>query len=206
MAHAIAKARDIETPPAGAVLPASFFARPSDEVAADLIGKVIWRHGCGGGRLSEVEAYLPVGDPASHAARGRTRRNAAMFGPPGCIYVFLSYGVHYLFNIVCDRVGCGSAVLIRSYQPLDKGLAGEGAGGARGPGRVGSSLGIRLEMSGLPLGADSGVFVLDDGVRPEVARSERVGLSQGRDLALRRYLVGSRYVSGPLWMIKGRQI
>jgi DNA-3-methyladenine glycosylase len=190
--------------PAGAVLPAAFFARPSDEVAADLVGKVLWRLGVGGGRVSEVEAYLSAEDPASHAARGRTARNSPMFGPPGCLYVFLSYGVHCLLNIVCDRVGLGSAVLIRSYQPADEGGPRGGEGGARGPGLVGRSLGIGLELSGLPLGGQSGVFVVDDGVRPEVGRARRVGISQGADLALRHYIVGSRYVSGPAWMIGGR--
>ncbi len=126
-----------------------------------------------------------------------------MFGPPGCLYVFLSYGVHCLLNIVCDRVELGSAVLIRSYQPAGKGAADGDTGGARGPGVVGRALGIGLEMSGLPLGEESGVFVLDDGVRLEVGRTKRVGISQGADLALRHYIVGSRYVSGPAWMIGG---
>jgi DNA-3-methyladenine glycosylase len=195
----------LETPPAGAVLSAAFFARPSDEVAADLIGKVIWRRGFGGGRLSEVEAYLPAHDPASHSAPGRTRRNSPMFGPPGNIYVFLSYGVHCLLNIVCDQVGLGSAVLIRSYEPVAEGVDSRAANGACGPGIVGRSLGVGLEMSGLPLGYESGVVVVDDGARPLVGQSERVGISRGKDLTLRHYLVGSRYVSGPAWMIKGRR-
>jgi DNA-3-methyladenine glycosylase len=128
-----------------------------------------------------------------------------MFGPPGCIYVFLSYGVHRLLNIVCDRVGRGSAVLIRSYEALSEGAAGGGAGGVCGPGLVGRSLGVALEMSGLPLGEESGVFIVDDGARPVVGRSERVGISRGTDLALRHYMMGSRYVSGPAWMIGGRR-
>ena len=99
--------------PPGVALDDSFFARPSDLVAADLVGKILWARGLGGGRLTEVEAYLPHGDPACHAACGLTKRNAAMFGPPGTIYVFLSYGVHYLLNLVCEREGIGSAVLER---------------------------------------------------------------------------------------------
>ena len=90
--------------PPGQLLMSEFFSRPSDEVAPDLIGKILWRSGVGGGRLTEVEAYLPQDDPACHAARGRTARNAAMFGPPGCIYVYLSYGIHVLLNLVCDQV------------------------------------------------------------------------------------------------------
>jgi DNA-3-methyladenine glycosylase len=197
--------------PDGEVLPSGFFSRPSDEVAADLVGKLLWRPGIGGGRVTEVEAYLPEADPACHAARGRTERNAPMFGPPGRLYVFLSYGVHSLLNIVCEPEGVGSAVLIRSYEPSGSGSAGgDGAGGgagddgAAGPGRVGSALRIRLDMSGLALGDDSGVFVLDDGERPPVGRTVRVGISRGEDLALRHYLVGSRYVSGPAWMLRGQ--
>ncbi len=105
--------------PPGRALKAEFFARSADEVAPDLVGKIVWRAGVGGGRLTEVEAYLPENDPACHAARGRTPRNAAMFGPPGCLYVFLSYGMHVLLNVVCDLESRGSAVLIRSFEPLD---------------------------------------------------------------------------------------
>lgn len=97
---------------------AGFFDRPSDEVAPDLIGKILWRTGVGGGRLTEVEAYLPVGDPASHAFRGKTKRNAAMFGPSGHIYVYLSYGIHVLLNLVCDEEDVGSAVLVRAFEPV----------------------------------------------------------------------------------------
>ena len=191
--------------PAGTVLPAGFFARSSEEVALDLIGKVLWRLGFGGGRLTEVEAYLPEGDAASHSARGRTQRNSAMFGPPGSIYVFLSYGVHCLLNIVCDWESVGSAVLIRSFQPLEAEDGLELSPGARGPGRVGQVLGVRLEMSGLALGEESGVFLLDDGERPEVGRSTRIGISQGTQLPLRHYMIGSRYISGPARMIGGER-
>jgi DNA-3-methyladenine glycosylase len=188
--------------PTGEVTPAEFFARGSDEVATDLIGKVVWRTGFGGGRLTEVEAYLPVGDEASHAAPGKTRRNAAMFGPPGRLYVFLSYGVHFLLNFVCDTEGVGAAVLVRSFEPLAaEGMTAAGQG-ARGPGVVGRALGISLEMSGCALGEESGMFVLDDGFRPATARAIRVGISRGQQLPLRHYMLGSRYVSGPARLIE----
>jgi len=191
--------------PAGDVLPAVFFARSSDVVAAELVGRVIWRQGVGGGRLTEVEAYLSTDDPASHAAVGRTARNSAMFGPAGCLYVYLSYGVHRLLNIVCDEETIGSAVLIRSYEPLAGKQESVLAGGARGPGRVGKALDIGLAMSGLPLGPESGVFLLDDGVKREVGRTTRVGISQGGQLLLRYYAIGSRYVSGPAALIGGQR-
>jgi DNA-3-methyladenine glycosylase len=190
--------------PKGEILPAAFFARGSDEVAADLIGKIVWRLGFGGGRLTESEAYLPVGDPASHAAPGRTRRNAPMFGPAGRLYVFLSYGVHSLLNFVCDQEGVGSAVLIRSYEPLGPASEEVSGAGAIGPGVVGRTLGVSLDMSGLALGGESEVFAIDDGARLKVGRSRRVGISRGGELPLRHYMIGSRYVSGPARMIEER--
>ena len=169
--------------PQGAPLGADFFARPSNEVAPDLIGKILWSPRWGGGRLTEVEAYLPVEDPASHSAPGPTKRNAAMFGPPGTIYVFLSYGVHYLLNVVCDRPEIGSAVLIRACEPFC------------GPGRVGKALGIHPGLNGLPLGEASGLFILDDGTRPGVRVTTRIGISRGDTLPLRYYSPDSNCVT-----------
>ncbi len=168
--------------PAGEGLSASFFDRGSDEVAADLVGKILWRPGVGGGRLSEVEAYLPFADAASHAAAGMTCRNAAMFGPPGRLYVFLSYGVHTLLNFVCDQEEVGSAVLVRSYEPLLEGGV-ELAPGARGPGIVGRTLKVGLEMNGKAIGEESCLLVLDDGERPRLGRAERVGISVANRVA-----------------------
>lgn len=182
--------------PEGDVLSASFFARDSREVATDLVGKIVWRAGFGGGRLSEVEAYLPVGDPASHSAPGLTKRNAVMFGAPGHLYVFLSYGVHCLLNFVCDESGVGSAVLVRSYEPVGSGVARGDHPGARGPGLVGRALGVSLALNGLPLGPLSGVFVIDDGIRPAVGTTARIGISKGQELPLRSYMIDSPYVTG----------
>jgi DNA-3-methyladenine glycosylase len=206
--------------PQGTILVSRFFNRSSDQVAPDLVGKILWSTQAGGGRLTEVEAYLPEKDPACHAYRGRTARNTAMFGPPGTIYVYRSYGIHILLNLVCDREGVGSAVLIRSFEPFGDteylvrnrrfpgGKRGEGRGpeGGRaaearqlscGPGRVGQALGLRLELNGLPLGDPSGLYVLDDGVKPGVARTTRVGISEGGELLLRYYMKSSRCVSRP---------
>jgi DNA-3-methyladenine glycosylase len=177
---------DAQLPP-GAVIGHGFFARPSDQVGHDLIGKILWKPGVGGGRLTEVEAYLPESDPASHAAHGPTKRNTAMYGPPGTIYVFLSYGVHYLLNFVTEVEGVGSAVLIRAM---------EGARSSHcGPGRVGAALGVHPGLNGLALGAPSGLFVLDDGARPEVGMTTRIGISRGATLPLRYYALSSKCVT-----------
>jgi DNA-3-methyladenine glycosylase len=191
--------------PKGTVLGPAFFARSSDEVARDLIGKILWTTWAGGGRLTEVEAYLPTGDPASHGFHGPTRRNEAMFGPAGTIYVFLSYGIHQLLNLVCEGPGVGSAVLIRAVEGLSGGAPVGGghiradarrSGGSHcGPGRVGTALGIHPGLNGLPLGAMSGLYVLDDGSRPDVGMTTRIGISRGATLPLRYYAAGSMCVT-----------
>jgi DNA-3-methyladenine glycosylase len=107
-----------------------------------------------------------------------------MFGPAGTIYVFMSYGVHYLLNVVCDRPRVGSAVLIRAFEPIC------------GPGRVGKALGIQPALNGLSLGEASGLFILDDGARPEVGVATRIGISRGGTLPLRYYSMSSRCVTG----------
>ncbi|NLE10718.1 MAG: DNA-3-methyladenine glycosylase [Actinobacteria bacterium] len=213
--------------PAGDPLAAEFFAVPSAVVAPALIGKLVWVRGVGGGRLTEVEAYLPQDDPASHAARGPTRRNSAMFLPGGHVYLYRSYGVHICLNVVCDGEGVGSAVLIRSFEPVGdvaklrhNRLPLRVPGGASpapesdnkktggpwlscGPGRVGQALGLRMELNGLPLGDQSGVFILDDGARPGLGCTTRVGVSRGASLPLRFYLAGSEYVSGHRRLSRG---
>jgi DNA-3-methyladenine glycosylase len=193
--------------PAGDVVGTMFFARGAEVVGPELIGKILWRAGVGGGRLTEVEAYLPEDDPASHAYRGMTRRNAAMFGPPGTLYVYRSYGVHLCLNIVCDRESIGSAVLVRSFEPIgdtgalarnrDLSSCANAIALSSGPGRVGQALGLDLGLNGCVLGQSSGLFVIDDGWRAEVGCTTRIGISQGSQLPLRYFMVGSHFVTGP---------
>jgi DNA-3-methyladenine glycosylase len=104
------------------VLPRDFLARPSVQVAPDLLGCVI-SHDTPAGlvavTLVEVEAYAGEADPASHAFRGRTARNAVMFGPPGHVYVYFTYGMHFCMNLVCEPEGHASAVLLRAGRVID---------------------------------------------------------------------------------------
>ena len=138
--------------PASAVLPREFFAAPGLEVAPRLLGCVL-EHETGAGlvalALTEVEAYEGLADPASHAYRGRTGRNAVMFGPPGHAYVYFTYGMHFCVNIVCRPEGTASAVLLRAGRVIDgiplaaarraagRNDAGHRAGGQERPGGPG---------------------------------------------------------------------
>lgn len=161
------------------VLQRDFYARPTLEVARDLIGKVL-RHrtpaGVASGRIVEVEAYIGEDDPACHAAPGPTARNAPLYGPPGVAYVYLNYGLHHLVNAVTEDVGSPAAVLIRALEPID-GLAlmrerrsrapwrrGKPAPAdhdlCRGPGNLTAALGITLAENILPL--TRGALVIED--------------------------------------------
>ncbi len=203
--------------PPGRELGADFFAHHSDVVAPRLLGKILWREGVGGGRITEVEAYLPVDDPACHAFRGPTLRNKAMFGPPGSLYVYLSYGIHVLLNLVCDRESVGSAVLVRSFEPIgdttvlraNRGAPADGSAAccpdgfvlpplaslSCGPGRVGQALGLSLDMDGCPLGGSSGLYVIDDGYAPSVEAAARIGITKGKGLPLRFFAADNAFVT-----------
>src|SRR6516165_4759008 len=143
-------------PPLGKRLKRAFFARSVHEVAPDLIGVTLLFAGVGG-RIVEVEAYHHT-DPAAHSFRGPTARNAVMFGPPGFIYVYRSYGIHWCLNFVCEPAGSASAVLIRAIEPT-VGIAGmrrrRDVTNERllcsGPGRVCEALGITHRHNALAL-------------------------------------------------------
>ncbi|MBE3133009.1 MAG: DNA-3-methyladenine glycosylase [Acidobacteria bacterium] len=194
------------------LLPRSFYARPTLDVAADLLGKVLVHRGRAGttaGIIVEAEAYIGEQDPACHAAAGPTRRNQPMYGEPGHAYVYLNYGVHFLFNIVTEPEGSPAAVLIRALQPVDgigimrrRRASRRGARSVqdhdlcRGPGNLTRAMGITIRDNHADL-CGGRLFLEDRGVPAgEVLWGPRIGIAAGTDLLWRCCLAGSPTVSG----------
>ena len=184
----------------------SFYRRPPTLVGSDLIGKLLIRRLPGitlVGRVVECEAY-DEDDPASHSFRGPTPRNEVMFGPPGHLYVYFTYGMHFCANVVTGRDGHGSAVLLRAVQPLEgldwmaerRGLSDERLLCA-GPGRLTQAFGIARAENGADLVRDGAVF-LAKGRPPEaesIGVSARIGVNVGADLPWRFFELGSPFLS-----------
>ena len=176
-----------------------FFARSVHEVAPGLIGVTLLVDGVGG-PIVEVEAYDHE-DHAAHGYRGKTVRNASMFGPPGHAYVYRSYGVHWCLNFVCEEEGVASAVLIRALEPahgIDVMRERRGLDEVRllcaGPGRLCQALGITVENDGLPL--DEPPFeLLAREMDPDIVVGPRIGITQAADRPWRYGLAGSRFLS-----------
>ena len=172
------------------------------EVAPALIGVTLLVDGAGG-RIVEVEAYDRE-DPASHGYRGRTERNASMFGPPGRAYVYRSYGIHWCLNLVCEGEGVPNAVLVRALEPtngLDVMSRRRGLDDPRllcsGPGRLCQALAVTREHDGLPL--DRPPFELLASEQPaDVISGPRIGISRAAELPWRYGEAGSKFLSRPL--------
>lgn len=180
----------------------AFFDRPPEVVAEDIIGCEISYGGCGG-IVVEAEAYGQR-DPASHSFRGETPRCRSMFGPPGTVYVYMTYGIHWCLNLVTEAEGTGAAVLIRAIEPshgLETMRERRGVADDRllcaGPGRLTQALGITGDLDGLPLG-DAGLHVGRRRAMPDVARVPRIGISQATDLPWRMVARESRFLSRPI--------
>jgi DNA-3-methyladenine glycosylase len=179
----------------------AFFNRRVLEVAPDLIGVTLLFAGRGG-PIVEVEAYHHT-DPAAHSFHGQTARNAVMFGPPGYVYVYRSYGIHWCVNFVCEPKGSASAVLIRALEPTT-GIAGmrrrRGVADERllcsGPGRVCEALGITGAHTGMPLDEPPFELFARDGP-VEVVSGVRIGITKAADKPWRFGLKGSRFLSKP---------
>lgn len=183
------------------------FAAPAHEVARRLIGVTLLVDGVGG-RIVETEAYDQA-DPASHTFGGPTARNAAMFGPPGCAYVYRSYGLHWCINTVCREAGHGAGVLLRALEPthgIDTMRARRGLHDLRllcaGPGRLAQALGIDAGFNGRPLGQPPFALLEPTGAGADhpqsavaVVAGPRIGISKAVDVPWRFGLRGSRYLS-----------
>jgi DNA-3-methyladenine glycosylase len=189
------------TPRLGRALKRSFFARSVHEVAPDLIGTTLLVDGVGG-IIIEVEAYHHT-EAAAHSYLGPTQRNQVMFGPPGFVYVYRSYGIHWCVNFVCEKAGSASAVLIRALQPTH-GLAAmrrrRGLDDERllcsGPGKLTQALGITHKHNALPL--DAPPFALHARLHtPDIVAGLRIGITKAVDLPWRYGMRGSKFLSKP---------
>ena len=182
----------------------TFFDRAPDVVARHLLGKVLMHNYKGewlSGRITEVEAYLGMDDPASHAFNGKTERNKVLFGPPGFAYVYLVYGMYYCLNVSCLPA---RGVLFRAIEPL-KGLrtmtglrgiseSSDASQISGGPGRLCRAMGITRELdNGVDMTRkNSALHIVDDGYQAiNVEVTPRIGIQKAMDLPL-RFLIRSR--------------
>jgi DNA-3-methyladenine glycosylase len=185
------------------VLPREFYARDPREVAVELLNKVVVV-GERSGRIVEVEAYLAREDPAAHSFKGPTKRNATMWGPPGHLYVYFSYGMHWCANASC---GDGRAVLLRALSPVDgieeiraaRPKARRDLDLTNGPARLTQALGITGEDDGNDL-LTGRIRIVDDGTPPPAhpVVTPRIGISKAAAEPWRFYVPGDPNVSRPL--------
>jgi DNA-3-methyladenine glycosylase len=187
------------------LLPVEFYRRDPRVVAPELLNKLLVAEDGRRGRIVEVEAYCGAEDPAAHTYRGRTARNASMFGPGGHLYVYFTYGMHWCANVVCGEEGEGVGVLMRALEPVaglelmraarpraktDRDLC-------RGPARLAQAFGITRADDGDDLRRGR-IRVLDDGVEPPGVPhvGPRIGIREAVHEPWRWHVAGSRYVSG----------
>ena len=178
----------------------------------DLLGCVLSHdtpEGRAAGVIVETEAYRPE-DPACHAYKGPTMRNRNIFGPPGIAYVYLSYGIHHLLNVVCEGEGVGSAVLVRALRPIEgeplmQRRRGRATDLCNGPGRLTQALGVDLSFDGRDL--TQGDLKISEGQTPagQIISTTRIGITRGTELPWRYLIEGERDVSVPPKTIAGRR-
>ncbi|HJZ11023.1 MAG TPA: DNA-3-methyladenine glycosylase, partial [Acidobacteriota bacterium] len=182
-----------------AVIPQSFYERSTLDVASELLGKFLVRQAGNHkwiGKIVEVEAYIGEKDPACHAFRGLTPRTKVMYAAPGHAYVYFTYGMYYMLNVVTEREGFPAAVLIRALEPV-AGFASANLRPASGPGKLCKTLHIDKGLNGIALtdkplwiGANS---MEQDG--PSIRWSSRIGVTNGIEKRWRAYLYGNPFVS-----------
>ncbi|HUY86302.1 MAG TPA: DNA-3-methyladenine glycosylase [Acidimicrobiales bacterium] len=190
----------------GSRLGREFYERHPTVVAPDLLNKVLV-NGHRRGRIVEVEAYAAGADSASHAHRGRTNRNASMYGPPGLLYVYFVYGMHWCANAVCFSDETAGAVLLRALEPLcgieemrdarakcksDRDLS-------NGPAKLCQAMGIDGTHDGTDMAADGKLMIVDDGMAPpgNPGNGVRVGIKNASDIPWRWWVGGNAFVSRP---------
>lgn len=185
-------------------LPLSFYQRPTEEVARDLLGKLVV-HRVGSevlvGKIVETEAYT-IDDPACHAYRGKTIANQSLFGPVGHTYVYLSYGIHYCMNIVSRASDCpAGGVLVRALEPLEGlDLMRKHRPGVtdrmltNGPGKLTQALGITQKFDGHDL-ASHDLFIAYAPAPEHIVTTTRIGISKGQHAHRRFYIADNPYVS-----------
>ncbi len=184
------------------VLDRSFYDRDARDVAPELLNKILVAGHCAG-RVVEVEAYV-ADDRASHSYNGPTMRNRVMFGPPGYLYVYFTYGMHFCANVVTGAEGDGQAVLIRALEPL-KGLSEmrtrranvtRDVDLASGPGKLTRAMAIGRDNNGQDL-CRSRIRIVDDGTPPPLKPgvSARIGITEAVDVRWRWYIAGNPHVS-----------
>lgn len=190
----------------GTILPRAFFHRDPVEVAPQLLNKLLCGIDGRAGRIVEVEAYRGADDPAAHSFRGRTARNATMFGPPGHMYVYFTYGMHWCANAVCSSEGIGAGILMRALAPV-AGLALMRAARPKvtrdrdlcnGPARLAQAMGIHGTHDGLDLVSGVAAYTItDDGTPPPdlPVCGPRIGIRRAVDFPWRWRVAGSAHVS-----------
>lgn len=188
------------------VLPYSFYRKDTVTVARDLLGKVMYFKANGSpvaGKVVETEAYLGTKDPACHSARGKSTRNAVMFGPSGYAYIYLIYGIHLCFNVTSGADYSPEAVLIRALEPLE-GLEvmrrNRGQDSifnlCSGPGKLVQALGINMSLNGTSV-VEGRVKFFDslESTPAPIVETTRIGISKAADWPLRFYICGSQFIS-----------
>jgi DNA-3-methyladenine glycosylase len=198
---------DRQSPEPASRLSRAFYERPTLDVARDLLGQVLVSETPQGpttGRIVETEAYLGADDPASHAARLRTGRVEAMWGEPGIAYVYRSYGIHAMLNVVTEPCGATGAVLIRALEPMigidlmriRRGLdLEEKRLLCSGPGKLCQALAIGLDLHGIDLVTSDRLWIAPGESPSNVSTSGRIGIARGQAHPWRFWITGSPHVS-----------
>jgi DNA-3-methyladenine glycosylase len=182
------------------LLPKVFYKDNTIKIAEGMLGKLLVRQTddkCKIGRIVEVEAYIGEDDPACHASHGLTPRTRIMYGPPGNAYVYFTYGMYFMLNVVTEREGFPAAILIRALEPVS-GFEGDDPRPASGPGKLCRSMEINRSLNGISLRSTE-LRIMESAssyIPEEVRWTPRIGISSGQEKLWRAYLHGNPFVSG----------